>query len=169
MDTDKTRKFVVLGYRGVGKTSLILRYTENTFIENYYPTIEDAHWKTVKFNGITYRFNIIDTAGQDEFSILNSQYAIGIDMYVIVFSVASRLSFDMVHAIYNKILDQSGVDQIRMVLVGSKSDLVNQRQVTQEMALETAKELNCKYIECSAKAEVNIVTKTNPNVSKSLY
>ncbi|OMJ18741.1 GTP-binding protein rhb1 [Smittium culicis] len=156
MDFEKIRKLVVLGHRGVGKTSLILRYTENTFVDNYYPTIEDIHTKTVTYNNNQYKLSIVDTAGQDEFSMLNPQYTIGVDLYVIVFSVASSLSFDMVRTIRDKILDQTGLDTLPMVLVGSKSDLDYARQVSKEDAYSISKEFDCSYIECSAKTEVNI-------------
>ncbi|OLY77936.1 GTP-binding protein rhb1 [Smittium mucronatum] len=156
MEYEKIRKLVVLGHRGVGKTSLILRYTENTFVDNYYPTIEDIHTKTIVYHNNQYKFSIVDTAGQDEFSMLNPQYTIGVDLYVIVFSVASNVSFEMVTSIRDKILDQTGLESLPMVLVGSKSDLDYARQVSKEDAVALAKVFNCNYIECSAKAEVNI-------------
>ncbi|PVU93242.1 hypothetical protein BB560_006006, partial [Smittium megazygosporum] len=150
------KKFVFLGHRGVGKTSLIMRYTEKTFVDNYYPTIEDVHDKIVDLSGTKYKFTILDTSGQDEFSMLNSHHTIGTDVFVLVFSVASKKSFEMVNSIKDKILDQTGLDHVPMLLVGCKSDLENMRQVPKEDAQNLASSLNCQYIECSAKDEVNI-------------
>jgi Ras family protein len=78
----KRRKIVVLGSRSVGvfveifsvyvtltlhisgKSSLILQFVENNFVENYYPTLENSLHKTVEYNGIDFECEIIDTAGQ---------------------------------------------------------------------------------------------------------
>lgn len=60
---------------------------------------------------------------QDEYSPINSQYAIGIHGYVLVYSIASRNSFNMIQTVYDKIVDFCGVSKIPCVIVGSKSDL----------------------------------------------
>ncbi len=61
-----------------GKSSLIVRYVEDAFVDSYYPTIENIFQKTITHRGQEYDCDIIDTAGQDEYSILNSKHAIGI-------------------------------------------------------------------------------------------
>lgn len=48
----------------VGKSSLVIQFTENHFVESYYPTIESTFSKTINFNGVDYECDIIDTAGQ---------------------------------------------------------------------------------------------------------
>ena len=89
-----------------------------------------------------YDCDIIDTAGQvrppsyplllrssdapclqDEYTILNSKHAIGIHGYVLVYSVTSKKSFDMVQVVYDKIINFCGMNQIPCVIVGSKTDL----------------------------------------------
>lgn len=60
---------------------------------------------------------------QDEYSILNSKHAIGIHGYVLVYSVTSRNSFDMIQIVYDKIIDFCGMNDIPCVIVGSKTDL----------------------------------------------
>lgn len=60
---------------------------------------------------------------QDEYTILNSKHAIGIHGFVLVYSVASRKSFDMVQIVYDKIINFCGLNQIPCVIVGSKTDL----------------------------------------------
>ncbi len=60
---------------------------------------------------------------QDEYTILNSKHAIGIHGYVLVYSVASRKSFDMIQVVYDKITNFCGMNQIPCVIVGSKVDL----------------------------------------------
>jgi GTPase SAR1 family protein len=60
---------------------------------------------------------------QDEYSILNSKHAIGIHGYVLVYSVTSRNSFDMIQIVYDKIISYCGMNDIPCVIVGSKTDL----------------------------------------------
>jgi hypothetical protein len=87
----------------VGKSSLIVQFVKNQFIEPYYPTIEQAYYKQVRFKGVDYDVSIIDTAGQDEYSLLSPKYAVGIHGYVLVYSVNNRHSFDMVRIVYEKL------------------------------------------------------------------
>ncbi|PSR75038.1 hypothetical protein PHLCEN_2v9368 [Hermanssonia centrifuga] len=141
----KKRKIAVLGSRSVGKSSLVIQFIENHFVESYYPTIESTFSKTINHNGVDYDCDIIDTAGQvrqlshllaytllilffssftkDEYTILNSKHAIGIHGYVLVYSVTSRKSFDMIQVVYDKIINFCGMNQIPCVIVGSKTDL----------------------------------------------
>ncbi|KAH6576420.1 hypothetical protein BASA60_004531 [Batrachochytrium salamandrivorans] len=105
----------------------------------------------VKYKGEEFAAEIIDTAGQDEFSILNSKHAIGIHGYVLVYSIASRQSFEMCKIVRDKILNFTGIDWVPIVLVANKVDLHAQRQVTTEEAHALAAEWNCAVIETSAK------------------
>ena len=76
-----TRKIAVLGGTAVGKSSLIVQFVENHFAETYYPTIESTFTKQLKHKGVDYIAEIVDTAGQDEFSILNSKHAVGMVIF----------------------------------------------------------------------------------------
>lgn len=98
-------------------------------MDSYYPTIENVFEKTVKHRGQDFQCDIVDTAGQDEYSILNSKHAIGIHGYVLVYSIASRTSFEMIQTVYDKILNYTGTSTVPCVLVGQKSDLHSQRYV----------------------------------------
>eukprot|EP00842_Homolaphlyctis_polyrhiza_P006309 jgi/Hompol1/667/HPOL_000878-RA len=126
------RKVAVLGSRAVGKSSLTVQFVENHFAETYYPTIENTFTKIVKYKGEEYAAEIIDTAGQDEFSIFNSKHAIGIHGYVLVYSIASRQSFETCKIVRDKILNLTGIDWVPIVLVANKLDLLAQRQVSTE-------------------------------------
>ena len=130
-----------------GKSSLVIQFIENHFIESYYPTIESTFTKSINYKGVEYDCDIIDTAGQvcpvpsrsciqlppcalthvtspqDEYTILNSKHAIGIHGFVLVYSVTSRNSFEMVRIIYDKITEFSGQNTIPCVMVGAKMDL----------------------------------------------
>ncbi|KJA22665.1 hypothetical protein HYPSUDRAFT_40746 [Hypholoma sublateritium FD-334 SS-4] len=152
----KKRKIAVLGSRSVGKSSLVKQFIENHFVDSYYPTIESTFSKMVVYKGVEYDCHIIDTAGQDEYSPINSQYAIGIHGYVLVYSIASRNSFNMIQTVYDKIVDFCGVSKIPCVIVGSKSDLSMSRQVDSKDGDKLAKEMDCAWIETSAKNNINV-------------
>ncbi|KAJ1528213.1 GTP-binding protein [Nowakowskiella sp. JEL0078] len=153
----KVRKIAVLGSRAVGKSSLTIQFVENHFSDTYFPTIENTFTRIVKYRGQEYAAEIIDTAGQDEYSILNSKHAIGIHGYVLVYSIASRESFEVCKVIRDKILNYTGIDWIPIVLVGNKIDLASQRQVSVEEAFEIATKWKCSTIEASAKLNINII------------
>ncbi|KAG6852014.1 hypothetical protein C0991_004102 [Blastosporella zonata] len=157
----------------MSKSSMIVKIIEGNFVEPYYPTIETVFPRTVACNGTNYDCEIIDTAGQvrgscffgatwqltglqDEYSILGSKYAIGIHGYVLVYSVASRQSFDMIQVIYDKIIDFCGVVDIPCVIVGAKMDLQNSRQVPQEEGQRLAMENKAAWTETSARQNTNI-------------
>ncbi|KAF8266848.1 small GTPase superfamily [Lactarius quietus] len=154
-DILKKRKIAVLGSRSVGKSSLVVQFTENQFIDSYYPTIENTFTKGVNYKGVEYECDIIDTAGQDEYSILNSKHAIGIHGFVLVYSVTSRNSFDMIQIVYDKIINFCGIKEIPCVIVGSKIDL-SQRQVQPAEGEELAKANRAAWVETSAKNNINV-------------
>ncbi|KAA1466454.1 hypothetical protein DENSPDRAFT_856137 [Dentipellis sp. KUC8613] len=154
-DILKKRKIAVLGSRSVGKSSLVLQFIENHFVESYYPTIENTFSKSINYKGVEYDCDIIDTAGQDEYSILNSKHAIGIHGFVLVYSVTSRNSFDMIQIVYDKIVNFCGINEIPCVIVGAKTDL-QQRQVAPAEGEALAKTINAAWIETSSKNNVNV-------------
>lgn len=152
----KKRKIAVLGSRSVGKSSLVVRFVEDAFVDSYYPTIENVFEKQIRYRGQDYNCDIVDTAGQDEYSILNSKHAIGIHGYVLVYSIASRASFEMIQTVYDKILNYTGTSTIPCVLVGQKSDLHTQRQVSEAEGRALAQALHCAWVETSARHNANV-------------
>ncbi|KAF9006423.1 small GTPase superfamily [Cyathus striatus] len=152
----RKRKIAVLGSRSVGKSSLVVQFIENHFVESYYPTIESTFSKSVKYNGAEYDCEIIDTAGQDEFSILNAKHAIGIHGFVLVYSVTSRNSYNMIQIVYDKIVDFCGVQDIPCVIVGSKCDLQHSRQVDSSEGERLAQLNKAAWVETSAKNNINV-------------
>ena len=74
-------------------------------MDSYYPTIENTFSKVIRYRNQDFAVEIIDTAGQDEYTILNSKHFIGIHGYMIVYAVSSKQSFDMCRIIRDKILN----------------------------------------------------------------
>ncbi|MBW0484358.1 hypothetical protein O181_024073 [Austropuccinia psidii MF-1] len=152
----RQRKIALLGSRSVGKSSLAVHFVDEHFVESYYPTIEHTFSKTVELNGRLFNLEVLDTAGHDEFTILDSRQAIGLDGWALVYSINSRASFDMVSIIRDKILGFIGAENVPMVLIGNKCDLESQRQISFEEGQSLAKQWKCGFTEASARSGENV-------------
>ncbi|WWD16045.1 hypothetical protein CI109_100470 [Kwoniella shandongensis] len=152
------RKVVIMGSPSVGKTSLTQQYVSPpTYNASYYPTIEDTLHKTVTHNGIQYECEIIDSAGLEEYSLFPGKYGLGVHGYMLVYSITSRQSFEMIPIIHDKILDYAGLEKVPCVVVGQKVDLDGERAVTTAEGEALAKKLSAGFIESSAKDNKNVV------------
>eukprot|EP00592_Proboscia_alata_P007365 CAMPEP_0194356582 /NCGR_PEP_ID=MMETSP0174-20130528/4197_1 /TAXON_ID=216777 /ORGANISM="Proboscia alata, Strain PI-D3" /LENGTH=190 /DNA_ID=CAMNT_0039126233 /DNA_START=280 /DNA_END=852 /DNA_ORIENTATION=- len=151
------RKIAVLGFRGVGKTSLTNAFVSGTFSDTYDPTIENTHHKTIRFRKVHFATDIIDTAGMDEYSRLSRNASVGVHGYILVFSIASIQSFERISQINESLLNALGnaPDKPR-VLVGSMRDLADQRYVSYQDALALAESWGIPYLECSSKTGENV-------------
>ncbi|QGN13642.1 GTP-binding protein rhb1 [Kluyveromyces marxianus] len=150
----RDRKIIVLGSRNVGKTTLLVQLTESHFVESYYPTIENQfihEFVLKKPNGTELKFNldIVDTSGQDEFSMINAKSMLGVAGCILMYSVANRHSFEILELIRDKMLDMLGLRELPIVLVGNKIDL--ERQVSYQEGEELAKRLKCGFVEICVK------------------
>jgi GTPase SAR1 family protein len=94
---------------------------------------------------------------QDEYSILQSKHFIGIHGYLLVYSVSSRASFDMINNIRDKILNTLGSEKVPMVIIGNKADLPSsQHAVTAAEGQALGKEMSVPWIEASARTSDNV-------------
>lgn len=153
----KQRKIAILGSRSVGKSSLTVRYCEGHFVEAYYPTIENTFSREIQYKGQNFLTEIIDTQGQDEYSMLNSKHFIGIHGYMLVYSVGSQQSFDMMQVIYDKILNNLGADAVPIMIVGNKCDIQGQaRRISEEQGKKLAQSLKGGFVETSARENINV-------------
>ncbi|XP_035112826.1 GTPase RhebL1 isoform X2 [Callithrix jacchus] len=121
------RKVVILGYRSVGKTSLAHQFVEGEFVEGYDPTVENTYSKIVTLGKDEFHLHLVDTAGQDEYSILPYSFIIGVHGYVLVYSVTSLHSFQVIESLYQKLHEGHGKTRVPVVLVGNKADLSPER------------------------------------------
>ncbi|XP_001950355.2 GTP-binding protein Rheb homolog [Acyrthosiphon pisum] len=147
----KQRKIAIMGYRSVGKSSLSIQFVEGQFVDTYDPTIENTFVKTTKIKNQEYDLKLVDTAGQDEYSILPIQYSMDIHGYVLVYSITSPKSFKIIQIIYDKLLDMAGKVHVPVVLVGNKKDLDMDRVVTQMEGQKLADSWKSVFFESSAK------------------
>mmetsp|Transcript_20504 Transcript_20504/g.30823 ORF Transcript_20504/g.30823 Transcript_20504/m.30823 type:complete len:192 (-) Transcript_20504:282-857(-) len=152
------RKVAILGFRAVGKTSLTNAFVSGTFAETYDPTIESTHHKTIRFRKVHFATDIVDTAGMDEYSRLSRNASVGVNGYALVFSIASKHSFERIVDLNDTLLNTLGdAPDVPRVLVGSMKDLQGeQRQVTSREAQALADSWKVPYVECSSKTGENV-------------
>ena len=147
-------KLVVLGGGGVGKSALTIRLVTDNFLTEYDATIEDSCRKQVVIDQKTALLDILDTAGQEEYSSMQDQWMREGKGFLLVYSITSRSTFDEILVFKEKILRAKDMDSVPMVLVGNKCDLEGDRQVSLEEGTQKAAEWGCPFMEVSAKEKV---------------
>ncbi|CAN6475935.1 unnamed protein product [Victoria cruziana] len=150
-------KLLLIGDSGVGKSSLLLSFTSDTF-EDLSPTIGvDFKVKMVTVGGKRLKLAIWDTAGQERFRTLTSSYYRGAQGVIMVYDVTRRETFKNLSEVWAKEIDLYSTNQdcIKM-LVGNKVDKDSERVVTKKEGIEFAREYGCLFLECSAKTRVNV-------------
>ncbi|KAF9424527.1 hypothetical protein HW555_000338 [Spodoptera exigua] len=116
-------KLVVVGAGGVGKSALTIQLIQNHFVDEYDPTIEDSYRKQVVIDGETCLLDILDTAGQEEYSAMRDQYMRTGEGFLLVFAVNSAKSFEDIGSYREQIKRVKDAEEVPMVLVGNKCDL----------------------------------------------
>ncbi|XP_033102378.1 GTPase HRas [Anneissia japonica] len=148
-------KLVVVGAGGVGKSALTIQLIQNHFVDEYDPTIEDSYRKQVVIDGETCLLDILDTAGQEEYSAMRDQYMRTGEGFLCVYAVNNEKSFEDIHSYREQIQRVKDSEEVPMVLVGNKIDLPN-RNVDQKSAGQLAKTFGIPYIETSAKTRQGV-------------
>ncbi|KAK7017026.1 Ras-related protein Rab-26 [Paramarasmius palmivorus] len=158
-------KIAVLGDGGVGKTALAVQFTLSCFLgqkrrylqllETYDPTIEDAFLKQMVVGGRMCAIEIIDTAGQEEYSVLRNQWIRGAEAFVVVYSIASEDSFNCVEKFW-KLIHEVKKEPPPFILVGNMADKTSQREVLAAQGAALARLYGCELVETSAKSGQNV-------------
>ncbi|XP_066269460.1 circularly permutated Ras protein 1-like isoform X1 [Branchiostoma lanceolatum] len=107
-------------------------------------------------DGKTCMLDILDTAGQEEFSAMRDQYMRTGNAFILIFDVTSRGSLDQAGSIYEWLLRIKGADHVPAVLCGNKVDLSAAREVTTEEGRQVAQQHGLSYLETSAKTGQNV-------------
>jgi GTPase KRas protein len=148
-------RVAVLGDGGVGKTALAVQFTLNCFVETYDPTIEDAYRKQLIVDNRMCFVEVIDTAGQEEYATLRDQWVREGQGFILVYSIASRSTFDRLDIFRQSMRRVKRGDPIFM-LVGNKCDKTYEREVSKEEGAALARQFGCEFIETSAKTAQNV-------------
>ena len=149
-------KYIIIGDSSVGKSNLLLRYTNGQFREEYQLTIgvEFGSSNETVDNNI-YRIQIWDTAGQENYRAITRSYYKNTACALLVYEIDSRDSFKRIPFWMND-CKNSAPKSILMVLVGNKCDLENKREVTEEEGRDFAEKNGMLFFETSAKTGKNV-------------
>jgi Ras-related protein Rab-1A len=155
-DHDYMFKLLLVGNSGTGKSSLLLKYTDNSFTNVYLSTIGvDFKIKTINVDGATVKLQMWDTAGQERFRTITSSYYRGADAVLVVYDVNDKRSYDGIND-WLKETDTYASPDIIKILIGNKSDLEGHREVEYSESKKFAESLGMALVETSAKKGTNI-------------
>ncbi|CAH3020588.1 unnamed protein product [Porites evermanni] len=143
-------KIVLLGEGGVGKSAVTMQFVSHCFLDYHDPTIEDAYQRQAVIDGESGLLDILDTAGQQEFTSMREQYMRSGEGFIIMYSITDRQSFREASQAKKQIERVRRCDDIPMVLVANKIDLESKREVTTEEGQALAQEFDCAFFETSA-------------------
>ena len=149
-------KIITLGDSHVGKTSLIIKYIENKFSTTFVTTMGfDIKNKQITLkDGTEAKLMIFDTAGQERFKSLAENYIRKANGILLVYDISEKQSFQNIENWMDSIRENSNESPI--ILIGNKSDLNDERQVSIEEGQQKADEFGCPFYETSCKTGDNV-------------
>ena len=157
-ETQKTKlslKILLIGDSEVGKTSILLKYTEHIFPEDHISTIGVEYKdKNIKKDNYNIRLQIWDTAGQERFRSITKSIYRNANGVLFIYDVTKKDTFNNIK---NWIKDLENFENdIKSIIIGNKIDLDDKREVNKNDLEELAKKYNMPFIETSAKNNINI-------------
>lgn len=149
-------KLLMIGDSGVGKTCLLLRYSNDSFSPTFITTIGiDFKIKNVEIDGKKCKLQVWDTAGQERFRTITTSYFRGAHGIILVYDVTDRRSFENIRNWMSQIQTHADV-HVNKILVGNKCDMLEEKVVSTEEGEGLAKEFGMEFSECSAKTDINV-------------
>ncbi|KAH3764685.1 GTP-binding protein ypt1 [Pelomyxa schiedti] len=146
----------MIGDSGVGKSSLLLRFADRCFDENWMTTIGvDFKIRTIEVEGKRVKLQVWDTAGQERFKTITRSYYRGAQGIIIVYDTTDPLSFNNIRQWLVEI-ERYASDTVHKLLIGNKSDLSSKRAVEYTTAKGFADSHQIPFIETSAKSSLNV-------------
>lgn len=156
LEYDYLFKLLLIGDSGVGKSCLLVRFADDTYMDRFVSTIGvDFKIRTVEQDGKTIKLQIWDTAGQERFRTITSSYYRGAHGIIVVYDVTDKESFNNVKYWLQEILKYAS-DNVSRLLVGTKADLSSKKVVSYDEGKETADSLGISFMETSAKNAHNV-------------
>ncbi|KAK9804093.1 hypothetical protein WJX73_006456 [Symbiochloris irregularis] len=155
---DHLFKVLLVGDSGVGKTSLLQRFSEGSFDEASPPTIGvDFRLKYVDLQGKRIKLTVWDTAGQERFRTLTSSYYRGAHGIVYLFDVTREETFEGIKEVWMpEVAMYSTLEHPATMVIANKIDLESEREVSREQATAFSRQNGCLFVETSAKADVAV-------------
>jgi len=147
----------IMGPGAVGKSAMTVQYVQGVFARDYDPTIEDAYRKATVVDGQNCLLDILDTAGQEDFTALRSTWMRERDGFILVFAVNARDTMDDLQSFYDQLVVMHEDRMPPIVVVGNKCDLENERKVKTADGRRLAEQFSkSSYVEASAKTGQNV-------------
>ena len=149
-------KLLLIGNSSVGKSSLLFRFVENVWDDNFVPTIGvDFKLKTLEVNGKKVKLQIWDTAGQERFKNITASYYRGGNGVLVVYDITDRESFENLNSWLIEI-EKNANKNVYKLLIGNKSDLEEKRKVTYQEGKDFATSNGMQFMETSAKTAAKV-------------
>ena len=143
-------KIITLGDTNVGKTSLIMRYTLNEFNTNLFNTIGmDSKIKDIEIDSKKIKIKIWDSAGQERFRSMQKYYYNKVDGIIFVYDITKKNTLKIIDSWIDEVKENVKGD-ISFILVGNKTDLEEEREVSIIEGEKFAQKYNYHFLECSA-------------------
>ncbi|XP_013407226.1 ras-related protein Rab-26 isoform X3 [Lingula anatina] len=150
-------KVMLIGDSGVGKTCLLVRFKDNTFLSgSFISTVGiDFRNKVVDVDGTKVKLQIWDTAGQERFRSITHAYYRDAHALLLLYDITSKSSFDNIRAWLSEIREYAQ-DDVVIMLLGNKADSTQERRVRREDGEKLAKDHGVAFMETSAKTGMNV-------------
>lgn len=149
-------KLLLIGDSGVGKTSILFKFSEDTFSPAFISTIGiDFKIRTIEVDGKKIKLQVWDTAGQERFRTITTAYYRGAMGIMLVYDVSNLKSFENISN-WIRNIEMHATQDVELMILGNKCDIADKRQVSKEKGEQLALQHNIKFMETSAKATINI-------------
>ena len=150
-------KIVILGNTSVGKTSFLIRFCDDKFLEDSLTTIGvDYKNKFVKRNNKNIKLIIMDTAGQERFRSIGKNMIRDADGIILMYDVTNEGSFNEMKEWINNIKENTDIEKIGIIMVGNKIDLKDSIKINKQSKTNFENKYSIKIYEASAKDNINV-------------
>ncbi|RID73946.1 hypothetical protein BRARA_B01064 [Brassica rapa] len=156
-DYDYLIKLLLIGDSGVGKSCLLLRFSDGSFTTSFITTIGiDFKIRTIELDDKRIKLQIWDTAGQERFRTITTAYYRGAMGILLVYDVTDETSFNNIRN-WIRNIEQHASDNVNKILVGNKADMdESKRAVPTSRGQALADEYGIKFFETSARTNLNV-------------
>jgi len=149
-------KLLLIGDSGVGKSCLLLRFSDDSFTPSFITTIGiDFKIRTIELEGKRIKLQIWDTAGQERFRTITTAYYRGAMGILLVYDVTDEKSFNNIRN-WIRNIEQHATESVNKILIGNKCDMVEKKVVDSARGKALADEYTIKFLETSAKNSINV-------------
>ncbi|KAI9009144.1 ras family-domain-containing protein [Hyaloraphidium curvatum] len=149
-------KLLLIGDSGVGKSCLLLRFSDDSFTPSFITTIGiDFKIRTIELDGKRIKLQIWDTAGQERFRTITTAYYRGAMGILLVYDVTDERSFNNIRN-WIRNIEQHASEGVNKILIGNKCDMTDKKVISTEQGQALADEYGIRFLETSAKSNINV-------------